>query len=127
MIMCAHKASGDPTVQSAVPVRTEDLALQRTVHVCVHLDTEEPPAKESALRGSTATVAASRVHSVSTAPGPAIMSRATVSACPASLVLCATKCVQAAGTAERVLRSVSAPTTAPATPLTAPANASRAG
>lgn len=46
VITCAHKASGDPTVQSAAPVRTEDPALQRTAHVCVHLDTEGPPAKE---------------------------------------------------------------------------------
>lgn len=49
VITCAHKASGDPTVQSAVPVRTEDPALQRTVHVCVHLDTEGRPAKEVSL------------------------------------------------------------------------------
>lgn len=49
VIMCAHKASGDPTVQSAAPVRTEDPALQRTAHVCVHLDTEGPPAKEVSL------------------------------------------------------------------------------
>ncbi len=46
VITCAHKASGDPTVQSAAPVRTEDPALQRMAHVCVHLDTEGPPAKE---------------------------------------------------------------------------------
>lgn len=46
VIMCAHKASGDPTVQSAAPVRMEDPALLRTAHVCVHLDTEGPPAKE---------------------------------------------------------------------------------
>lgn len=46
VIMCAHKASGDPTVQSAAPVRTEDPAPQRMAHVCVHLDTEGPPAKE---------------------------------------------------------------------------------
>lgn len=49
VIMCAHKASGDPTVQSAAPVRTEDPVLQRTAHVCVHLDTEGPPAKEVSL------------------------------------------------------------------------------
>lgn len=49
VIMCAHKASGDPTVQSAVPVRTEDPALQRTGHVCVHLDTGGRPAKEVSL------------------------------------------------------------------------------
>lgn len=49
MIMCAHKASGDPTVQSAAPVRTEDRALLRTAHVCVHLDTEGRPAKEVSL------------------------------------------------------------------------------
>lgn len=46
VIMYAHKASGDPTVPSAAPVRTEDPALQRTAHVCVHLDTEGLPAKE---------------------------------------------------------------------------------
>lgn len=44
--MCAHKASGGPTVQSAAPVRTGAPALQRTAHVCVHLDTGGPPAKE---------------------------------------------------------------------------------
>lgn len=49
MIMCAHKASGDPTVQSAAPVRMEDRALLRTAHVCVHLDTEGRPAKEVRL------------------------------------------------------------------------------
>lgn len=49
MIMYAHKASGDPTVQSAAPVRMEDPALQRAAHVCVHLDTEGPPAKEVSL------------------------------------------------------------------------------
>lgn len=49
VIMCAHKASGDPTVQSAAPVRTEDPAPQRTAHVCAHLDTEGPPAKEVSL------------------------------------------------------------------------------
>lgn len=49
VIMSAHKASGDPTVQSAAPVRTEGPALQRTAHVCVHLDTEGPPAKEVSL------------------------------------------------------------------------------
>lgn len=53
MITCAHKASGDPTVHSAAPARTEDPALQRMAHVCVHLDTEEPPAKEVSERGST--------------------------------------------------------------------------
>lgn len=42
----AHKASGDPTVHSAAPARTADPALQRTAHVCVHLDTGERPAKE---------------------------------------------------------------------------------
>lgn len=46
MIMCAHKASGDPTVHSAAPARTADPALQRMAHVCVHLDTEGHPAKE---------------------------------------------------------------------------------
>lgn len=46
VITCAHKASGDPTVQSAVPVRTEDPALQKTVHVCAHLATGGRPAKE---------------------------------------------------------------------------------
>lgn len=49
VIMCAHKASGDPTVQSAVPVRTAGPALPRTAHVCAHLDTEAPPAKEVRL------------------------------------------------------------------------------
>ena len=48
--MCAHKAFGDPTVQSAVPVRTEAPALPRMAHVFVHLDTEEPHAKEVSLR-----------------------------------------------------------------------------
>ena len=47
--MCAHKASGDPTVLSAAPVRTEDPALQRTAHVCAHLDTEERPANGVSL------------------------------------------------------------------------------
>lgn len=46
VIMCAHKASGDPTVQSAVRVRTAAPALPRTAHVCAHLDTEAPPASE---------------------------------------------------------------------------------
>lgn len=46
MIMCAHKASGDPTVQSAVPVRMAGPALPRTAHVCAHLDTGGPHAKE---------------------------------------------------------------------------------
>lgn len=46
---------------------------------------------QSALRGSTGTAAASRVHSVCTAPGHAIMSRATVSACLALPARCATK------------------------------------
>lgn len=60
MIACAHKASGDPTVHSAAPARTEDPALQRMAHVCVQLDTEERPAKEVSIvpalkteRGST--------------------------------------------------------------------------
>lgn len=47
--MCAHKASGDPTVLSAAPVRMEDPALQRMARVCVHLDTEGRPAKEVSL------------------------------------------------------------------------------
>lgn len=47
--MCAHKASGDQTVQSPAPVRMEDPALQRTAHVCVHLGTEGRPAKEVSL------------------------------------------------------------------------------
>lgn len=55
MITCAHKASGDPTVRSAAPARMADLALQRMAHVCVHLDTEERPAKE---------VSVLRVHSL---------------------------------------------------------------
>lgn len=46
VIICAHKASGDPTVHSAAPARMADPALQRMAHVCVHLDTEERPAKE---------------------------------------------------------------------------------
>lgn len=46
---------------------------------------------QSALRGSTGTAAASRVRNACTAPDHAIMSRATVSACLASLALCATK------------------------------------
>ena len=46
---------------------------------------------QSALRGSTGTAAASRVRNVCTAPGRAIMSRATVSACLASPAPCATK------------------------------------
>lgn len=55
VITCAHKASGDPTVRSAAPARMADLALQRMAHVCVHLDTEERPAKE---------VSVLRVHSL---------------------------------------------------------------
>lgn len=46
---------------------------------------------QSALLGSTATAAASRVHSACTAPARAITSPATVSASLASRVLCATK------------------------------------
>lgn len=49
MITCAHKASGDLTVRSAAPVRTAAPAPQRMAHVCVRLDTEEPPAKEVSL------------------------------------------------------------------------------
>lgn len=126
-IMCAHKASGGPTVQSAAPVRTEDPALQRTAHVCAHLDTEGRPAKESALRGFMGTAAASHAHSVCIALGRAIISRATVSVYPASPVPCATKSVQVADMEGPVLRSASAPTTAPATPSMAPASASLVG
>lgn len=46
---------------------------------------------QCALLGSTATAAASRVHSACTAPARAITSPATVSASLASRVLCATK------------------------------------
>lgn len=49
------------------------------------------PTLQSALPASTGTAAASRVHSASTAPGPAITSRAIANACPASLALYATK------------------------------------
>ncbi|KAI3371279.1 hypothetical protein L3Q82_023896, partial [Scortum barcoo] len=54
----------------------------------------EPAEEEhsvSAPQASMGTAAASRVRSVCTAPGRAIMSRATVSACLASLALCVTK------------------------------------
>lgn len=127
VITCAHKASGDPTVQSAAPARTKGPALPRTAHVSVHLDTEGPPAKEAALRVSMGIVAASHAPSVSTAPGRAIMSPATVSVCLASLARCATRFVQVAGTVGLVLRSASAPTTAHATPSMALANAFLAG
>ena len=50
MIMCAHKASGDPTVQSAVPARTEGPAPPRTAHVCAHLDTGGLRVKEVSVR-----------------------------------------------------------------------------
>lgn len=65
------------------------------VHPTLVTDSLSSPATlcclQSALRGSTGTAAASRVHSVCTAPGHAIMSRATVSACLALLARCATK------------------------------------
>lgn len=105
----------------------EDRALLRTAHVCVHLDTGAPPANGAAHRVSTATAAASRAPSVSTAPGHVTMSRATASACPASPAPCATKCVRRADMGECVLRSASAPTTAPAIPSTARASAFLAG
>ena len=60
VITCVHKASGDPTVRSAAPARMAGPALQRMAHVCVHLDTEERPAKE---------VSVPRVHSFLKAPG----------------------------------------------------------
>lgn len=46
---CAHKASGDPTVHSPAPVKMAAPVLQKTARVCVHLDTEGPPAKEVRL------------------------------------------------------------------------------
>lgn len=46
---------------------------------------------QAALRDSTGTAAASRVHSVSTALGHATMSQVNVSACLASLAPCVTK------------------------------------
>ncbi|TKS73504.1 Multiple epidermal growth factor-like domains protein 10 [Collichthys lucidus] len=52
---------------------------------------------QSALRGSTGTAAASRVRNACTAPDHAIMSRAIVSACLASLALCATKAICPSG------------------------------
>lgn len=50
MTACAHKASGDPTVQSAAPVRMEVPALRQTARACAHLDTEGPRANEVSTR-----------------------------------------------------------------------------
>ena len=73
VIMCAHKASGDPTVQSPAPVRTEAPALQRTARVCVHLGTEGPPANEVSFSfsSSLATSVISEQHWHETASGDA--------------------------------------------------------
>lgn len=47
--------------------------------------------------------------------------------CVMCVFFCVPQCVQVAGMGEPVVRSASAPTTAPATPSMAPANVSLAG
>lgn len=115
---CVLRGAGGPTALCPATVKMGLHAPQTMASVSVRQGSEAPPVRESAPLVFMGIAAARHARSACIAVGPATTSQACVTACLASQVPSAMKCVPVADLGKTVLEFVPVQTMEPVTPLT---------